>query len=202
VALLSVALTGNIASGKSTVLELFRRFGAYTTDADAMVRALQQPGTPVFDAIVGRFGPSVVRPDGQLARDRLRTIVFHDPGARADLEAIVHPAVQRQRVILEQAALAAGARVIVHDIPLLFESGNPSEFDRVVLVDAPVKRRRTWLIEHRGIAPDEADRMIAAQQPSEGKRAASHYIIENDADLAALERRTRRVWDRLVADAS
>ena len=200
-ALLSVALTGNIASGKSTVLEFFRRFGAHTTDADAMVRALQQPGTPVFDAVVSRFGPSVVRPDGQLARDRLRTIVFHDPGARADLEAIVHPAVQRQRVILEQAAVAEGARVIVHDIPLLFESGNPSEFDRVVLVDAPVKRRRAWLIEHRGLPPDEADRMIAAQQPSEGKRAASHYIIENDADLATLERRARRVWDRLVADA-
>lgn len=198
---LSVALTGNIASGKSTVLQFFRGFGAHTTDADAMVRALQQPGTAVYDAIVQRFGSETVRPDGQLDRDRLRSVVFADPQARADLEAIVHPAVRRRRGVLESDAAARGVPVIVHDIPLLFEAGNPGDFDRVVLVDAPVARRRDWLVERRGLSPEEAERMIAAQLPSEAKRPRSHYVIENDADLVTLERRTRAVWDRLLAEA-
>lgn len=199
---LSVALTGNIASGKSTVLGFFREWGAFTTDADAMVRELQQPGTPVFDAIVARFGPAVVAPDGSLARDQLRARVFADPAARADLEAIVHPAVRRQRTALEHEAARQGAAIAVHDIPLLFESADPAEFDRVVLVNAPEARRRTWLIERRGLDPAEADRMIAAQAPSRSKRDRSHYIIENDADLKTLEQRTRTVWERLLADAA
>jgi dephospho-CoA kinase len=199
---LSVALTGNIASGKSTVLGIFRDLGAYTTDADAIVRELQEPGTPVFDAIVARFGPAVVAPDGSLARDRLRAIVFADASARADLEALVHPAVRARRVALEDAATRQGAAIAVHDIPLLFESGDPAQFDRVVLVDAPEVRRRAWLIDRRGLDPAEADRMIAAQVPSRSKRGRSHYVIENDADLKALEQRTRAVWERLLADAA
>ena len=199
---LSVALTGNIASGKSTVLGFFRDWGAFTTDADAMVRKLQQPGTPVFNAIVARFGPAVVAPDGSLARDRLRAIVFADPSSRADLEAIVHPAVRERRTALERDAERQGAPIAVHDIPLLFESADPAEFDRVVLVDAPESRRRTWLIERRGLDPAEVDRMIAAQVPSRSKRGRSHYIIENDADLETLEQRTRTVWERLLADAA
>ena len=199
---LSVALTGNIASGKSTVLGFLRDLGAYTTDADAIVRELQQPGTPVFDAIVARFGPTVVAPDGSLARDRLRAIVFADASARADLEALVHPAVRERRIALEDAAQRQGAAIAVHDIPLLFESADPAEFDRVVLVDAPEVRRRAWLIERRGLDPAEADRMIAAQVPSRSKRGRSHYVIENDADLQTLEQRTRAVWERLLADAA
>lgn len=199
---LSVALTGNIASGKSTVLGFFRDWGAFTTDADAIVRDLQQPGTPVFQAIVARFGPAVVAPDGSLARDRLRAIVFADPSARADLEAIVHPAVRARRVALELESQRQGAKIAVHDIPLLFESADPAEFDRVVLVDAPESRRRGWLIQRRGLDPAEADRMIAAQASSQSKRARSHYIIENDADLATLEQRTRAVWEQLLADTA
>ena len=199
---LSVALTGNIASGKSTVLGFFRELGAFTTDADAIVRELQQPGTPVFDAIVARFGPAVVAPDGSLARDQVRAIVFADPSARADLEAIVHPAVRARRVALEHQADRQGATIAVHDIPLLFESADPAEFDRVVLVDAPEARRHAWLIERRGLDPAEADRMIAAQLPSRAKRDRSHYVIENDAGLEMLEQRTRAVWDRLLADAA
>lgn len=199
---LSVALTGNIASGKSTVLGHFRDWGAFTTDADAMVRELQRPGTPVFRATVARFGPGIVAPDGNLDRGALRRMVFSDPRARADLEAIVHPAVRSRRAELEEAARRSGAAVAVHDIPLVFESADPAEFDRVVLVDAPEARRKEWLVRLRGITPAEADRMIGAQMPSALKRPRSDFVIENDADLATLERRARAVWDRLVVAAA
>jgi dephospho-CoA kinase len=128
--------------------------------------------------------------------------VFADPSARADLERLVHPAVRARRESLEQEAERQGAAIAVHDIPLLFEAADPAEFDRVVLVEAPEARRRAWLIERRGLDPSEASRMIAAQAPSHSKHDGSHYIIENDADLVTLERRTRAVWDRLLSDAA
>lgn len=199
--MLSVALTGNIASGKSTVLELFRSWGAFTTDADAIVRDLQRPGTAVSDAIVARFGPEVVAGDGTLDRAALRRLVFADPGARAALEAIVHPAVERRRQELERQAIAAGARIAVHDIPLLFEAADPARFDRVVLVDAPPPLRRARILTRPGVAPAEADRMMAAQLPGESKRSRAHYIIDNDGSLDQLRARARQTWEALLADA-
>ncbi|MEK6687691.1 MAG: dephospho-CoA kinase, partial [Gemmatimonadota bacterium] len=136
--MLNVALTGNVAAGKSTVAQLFRRWGAWVTDADQMVRELQRPGTPVFQQIVDTFGPGVVAPDGTLDRPSLRTRVFGDPVALDQLNRIVHPAVHARREELEAAARAEGATIAVHDIPLLFEAGDPTMFDLVVLVDAPV----------------------------------------------------------------
>jgi dephospho-CoA kinase len=193
----TVALTGNIAAGKSSVAELFRRWGAVVTDADAIVRELQQPGTPVFAAIVARFGPTVLATNGSLDRAALRTIVFTDPAARADLDAIVHPAVAARREELEDAARAQGAGVVVHDIPLLFEAADPDLFDAVVLVDAPVAVRRERLIRHRGLSPEDADRMLAAQAPAGPKRARSDVVIDNDGDRATLEQRAREAWERL-----
>lgn len=195
---LHVALTGNIAAGKSTVLALFRRWGAFVTEADAIVRELQQPGTPVFEAIVRRFGPGVVTADGALDRAALRRIVFTDPAARADLDAIVHPAVAERREALEAEARTAGATIMVHDIPLLFEAADPEGFDAVVLVDAPVAVRRARLVRHRELSPEEADRMIAAQAPAAAKRGRSDWVIDNDADLDTLERRARAVWEGMV----
>lgn len=195
VRLVTVALTGNIAAGKSSVAELFRRWGAVVTDADAIVRELQQPGTPVFAAIAARFGPAVIAADGSLDRAALRAIVFTDPAARADLDAIVHPAVAARREELEDAARARGAGVVVHDIPLLFEAADPDLFDAVVLVDAPVAVRRERLIRHRGLAPEDADRMIAAQAPAGPKRARSDVVIDNDGDRATLEQRAREAWE-------
>ncbi len=199
--MLSVVLTGNIASGKSTVLALFRRWGAAVTDADAVVRELQRPGTPVFDAIVRRFGAPVVAGDGTLDRAALRHIAFTDPAARADLEAIVHPAVAAARAGAEAAARAAGARVIVHDVPLLFETGRQHEFDRVVLMDAPLEVRRARLLARSGLDPGEADRILRAQRPSAVTRPHVDFVIENDGDLETLALRARAVWDRLEAEA-
>ena len=197
--MLNVALTGNIASGKSTVASLFREWGAEVIDADQLVREVQAPGTPVLLAIARRFGTSVLRPDGSLDRGQLRSMVFSDPQALADLNRLVHPAVKKLREQRLERLREAGARMVVTDIPLLFEAADPESFDAVVLVDAPADLRRQRLFERSGLPPHEADRLIAAQMPSEPKRSRASFIIDNDGDLAALEARTREVWRALEA---
>jgi dephospho-CoA kinase len=199
--MLSVALTGNIASGKSTVAELFRSWGATVIDADRLVREAQTPGSPVLERIASRFGAGVVRADGTLDRAALRALVLANDAARADLNRIVHPEVERLRRRDLAEAEARGDRIVVNDIPLLFEAGDPAAFDATVLVDAPEPLRRARLIATRGLTPEDADRIIAIQMPSPAKRARSDYVIDNDTDLAVLERRARAVWDALLARA-
>jgi len=199
--MLNVGLTGNIASGKSTVTELFRRWGATIIDADGLVREAQAPGTPVLAAIASRFGSAMLRPDGTLDRAALRHKVMNNPAALADLNAIVHPDVHRRRDELMRRAAARGDRIVVSDIPLLFEAVDPAAFDVVVLVDAPVEIRRQRLLANRDLSPSDAERMLAAQLPSNSKRTRSDYVIDNMGDLAALERAARKVWEALEARA-
>ncbi len=199
--MLNVALTGNVASGKSTVAAFFAAWGAVVIDADAIVHELQRPGTGVYDAIVRRFGQRVVGPRGLLDRDALRARVLADPDARRDLEAIVHPAVARRREELVADARRRDVRVVVSDIPLLFEALDPAAFDAVVLVDAPEAVRRRRLVTLRGLDPAEAERLMAAQLPSSTKRARSTWVIDNDGTLAGLERRARAVWEALAGAA-
>lgn len=195
--MLHIGLTGNIAAGKSTVAELFRRWGATIIDADQLVRETQRPGTPVLAAIAQRFGGDVIGPDGGLDRAVLRARVMSDPTELAALNAIVHPEVRRQAAARIEAARGAGARIVVSDIPLLFETDDPERFDAVVLVDAPPALRRERLMRSRGLSAEEADGMMAAQMPPDAKRPRSTYVIDNGADLPALERRARAVWDEL-----
>jgi dephospho-CoA kinase len=199
--MLNVALTGNIAAGKSTVAELFRSWGAVLIDADRLVRDAEAPGSTVLHLIAARFGSDLIGPAGQLDRGALRRRVMGDPAARAELERLVHPDVSRRRNALLTEARARGARIVVNDIPLLFEALDPSAFDAVVLVDAPAPIRRARLLAERGLSEQEADRMLAAQMPSAEKRARSTHIIDNDADRATLERRTAEVWQALLARA-
>jgi dephospho-CoA kinase len=199
--MLSVALTGNIAAGKSTVVEMFRRWGATIIDADELVREAQAPGQPVLESIAARFGREVIREDGSLDRAALRARVLADPRAMADLNRLVHPEVRRRRLRLLAEAKARGDRIVVSDIPLLFEADDPSGFDAVILVDAPEPVRRARLLASRAITPEEADRMMAAQQAPATKRPHSDYVIQNDGDLATLERNARAVWSALLARA-
>ena len=199
--MLNVALTGNIAAGKSAVAGLFRQWGATVLDADEIVREVQAPGSPVLQRIAERFGPSVLRPDGSLDRPGLRRVVLSEPDALAALNRIVHPAVQVRRTELMAEAVARGDRLVVSDIPLLFEAANPNEFDVIVLVDAPEALRLERIVERRGLARSEALKMIRAQMPAAEKRARSDFVIENDGDLAALERSAGAVWRALLARA-
>lgn len=192
-----VALTGNVAAGKSRVTELFREWGATIIDADRLVRDMQRPGQPVFDRIVAHFGDRVLRPDGELDRDALRRIVLADTSERFELERIVHPAVATRREELIRAARARGDAVVVVDIPLLFEADDPARYDTVVLVDAPVALRRERLISQRNLPPEEADQLIASQLPTGPKRVAARHVIDNDADLATLAERAHAVWQVL-----
>jgi dephospho-CoA kinase len=194
----SVALTGNIGAGKSTVTELFKRWGATIIDADQLVREVQAPGQPAFNRIADRFGRSVVKTDGTLDRGALRAKVLADPSALADLNRIIHPEVHRLRLTLLEEARARGDRIVVSDIPLLFEADDPASFDTVVLVDAPDSVRRTRLVNLRGLTPAEADRMMQTQLPAAAKRDRSDYVIENDGDIPALERATALVWQALL----
>jgi dephospho-CoA kinase len=197
---LHVGLTGNIAAGKSTVAELFRRWGATIIDADEIVRELQEPGGAVLSAIAERFGPGVLRADGGLDRPALRARVLADPAELAALNGLMHPAVATRRRELVRAARRRGDRIVVSDIPLLFEADDPAAFDVIVLVDAPEPLRRARLAE-RDLPADEAGRLMATQQPATEKRARSDYVIENSGDLTALEQAARAVWEALLARA-
>ena len=199
--MLQVALTGNIAAGKSAVAALFQRWGATIIDADAIVRELQQPGSPVLARIAERFGSSVLRSDGSLDRAALRRIVMDQAEEREALNRIVHPAVEHRRRALLAEARSRGDRIVVSDIPLLFETMDPGAFDAIVLVDAPEEVRLQRLMAQRGLGEDEARGMIAAQMPAREKRDRSDFVIDNTDDLAALERATERVWHALQSRA-
>ena len=196
--MLSVALTGNVAAGKTTVAGWWRAWGGTVIEADTLVRAVQAPGSPVLAQIRERFGDAVIRDDGTLDRAGLRRIVFTDARARAALNAIVHPAVQERRAALLADAAARDERLVVSDIPLLFEALDPADFDVIVLVDAPDAVRRERLIRDRGLLPDEADRLMAAQLPSGPKRARSDIVIDNAGAPEALREAAAEAWQRLL----
>jgi dephospho-CoA kinase len=199
--MLSVALTGNIGAGKSTVVELFRRWGATIIDADQLVREAQSPGHPALAAIAERFGTGILRPDGSLDRARLRNIALARPSELEALNRIMHPLVhQRRRELLEEAK-SRGDRIVVSDIPLLFEVADPGEFDLVVLVDAPESVRRSRLLASRSLKEAQISRLMAAQLPSATKRSRSDYIIDNDGSVEALEHSAASVWQALLARA-
>lgn len=194
---LHLALTGNIASGKSTVAALLAAHGATVIDADRLAREAVAPGTPGLAAVVDHFGPGVLAPDGTLDRATLRRRVFHDPAARQALNAIVHPAVARLREARAAEAARAGAAVIISEIPLLFEVGLEHAFDGVILVDAPAAVRLARLVRERGLPPAEAQAMIDAQWPAERKRAGATWVIDNDGPPAQLPERVAALWAAL-----
>lgn len=198
---LTIALTGNIASGKSTVAEVWAALGACVISADELARRAVEPESEALRRIVERWGPGVLLPSGALDRAALRDIVFHDPEERRRLEEIVHPEVNRLRRIEMDRARERGCELVVSDIPLLFETGLEKDFALVVLVDAPESTRHARLVGNRALPPDEAQRMINAQWPVERKRAGSDYIIENDGSLEGLQERAREVWATIQRSA-
>ncbi len=188
-----MGLTGNVASGKSTVAEAWRRAGAPVIDADVLAREAVAPGSAGLAAIRHRFGDAVFDGTGALDRAALRRMVFGDPGARADLEAIVHPEVARLRALEEERARAAGAPLVVHEIPLLYETGLDRDMDMTVLVHAPEPLRLARLMEKRGLTEAEARAIMEAQLPADAKRERADIVIDNDSTEGALLRRALEV---------
>jgi dephospho-CoA kinase len=198
--MLLVGLTGNIASGKSTVSRMLASRGATIIDADALARDAVAVGSAGHRAIVERWGDDVLTPDGGLDRAALRQLVFQEPDELEALNAIVHPEVSRLREQLVSEARERGDDILVCDIPLLFERRLVDDFDRIVLVDAPRPLRLERLTRDRGLSHTEAMNMIAAQMPAELKRARADFVIVNDSDLGTLEERVVDVWRALHSE--
>lgn len=193
-----IALTGGIGAGKSTAASLFTRKGAVVIDADALSREVVEPGTPGLEAIVARFGEDVLDETGALDRAALAEIVFADPGARRELEGIVHPAVGAE--ILRRVAEQPPGTVVVIDIPLLAETDRRG-YDAIVVVEAPEDVRIVRL-EERGMSADDARRRIRAQASDEERRAIADYVIDNGRDQSQLLREVDRVWAGLHTHVS
>src|SRR5687768_12773524 len=200
-AMLLVGLTGNIASGKSTVAHLLSERGATIIDSDILARRVVEVDTPAYREIVKRWGVEILAPDGTLDRAALRRRVFKDPLQLEELNRLTHPEVVRLRDRLIADARRRGDRMVVCDIPLLFERHLAGEFERIVLVDAPRPLRLERLVRERGLGETEAMEMIAAQMPAELKRARADFIVDNESTLAALERRVEEVWSSLDQEA-
>lgn len=194
-----IGLTGGVASGKSTVASLLVAAGAVLIDADALAREVVAKGTPGLDAVVEEFGTGLLTADGELDRPRMGELVFNDAEARKRLEAIVHPLVFQRIVELEESA-PQGA-LVVHDIPLLAESGRADTFDAVVVVDAPRDLQVARMLRDRGWTRADAESRIAAQATREERLAIATHVIDNSGSLEQLEARVAEVVAELQARA-
>lgn len=193
-----IALTGGIASGKSTIATRLAEHGAVIVDADRIVRDVQAPGSPVLGRIVAEFGADMVRPDGELDRAALGSRVFGDPEALGRLNALVHPAVKAESQRRFAAALQRDpAAVVVYDVPLLVEARADDPWDLIVVADAPAPVREERLVLQRGLARDEARKRIASQVPDEQRRAIADVLIDTSGTLDDTLRQTDRLWKRL-----
>lgn len=191
-----IALTGGIASGKSTVAALFIALGAELIDTDRIAREVVTPPSAVLDRIAARFGSDVLGEDGALNRSRLRGIVFDDPAARRDLESITHPAIQAETQ--RQSAVAGGPYQLIA-IPLLVETGTAGMYDRILLVDASPEVQIRRLMLRDGVGEDGARRMLAAQVSREARLAIAHDVIVNDGELAHLAPQVEALHRRYLA---
>lgn len=198
---LLVGLTGGIATGKSTVSDMFRALGAVIIDADLLAREVVEPGEPAYVDIVAEFGPGVVQPDGILDRKRLGAIVFADPERRRRLEAITHPRIrERFRRRLQELAVEGFDGIVIFDAPVMIESGNYRDMDRLVVVatDECTQRARLRARDHA----DEVDvtRRITSQMPLAEKIKLADYVIDNTGDRSGTEEQVRHVQAALMAD--
>lgn len=197
--MLSVAVTGNIASGKSSLLRIWERAGVPVISADDLARAVVEPGTDGLREVVRVFGDEVLEPDGQLDRVRLRDRVFRDEDARRKLESIVHPRIRDLREAWLREQGRRGVELVAAEIPLLFETGYARGVDVTIVVDAPPAVRLERLVRLRGLDAEEAARIMSTQADAADKRAMADHVIPNDGTPADLEQRALELLARLRA---
>ena len=192
-----VGLTGGIGAGKTTVAQLFAALGAYVVDADDLARQALEPGSPIVADVSARFGDEVVV-GGEVNRQKLAEIVFHDDEALRDLEAMIHPEVARRLQAIYREL--PKDQILVYGIPLLTELGLKANFDAVVVVTCDMAIRRERLLD-RGMSETDIDARIAAQATDEQRNADADFLLDNSGDVAALEQQVADVWDSLSAYA-
>jgi len=186
----TVALTGGIGSGKSTVADILEELGALVIDSDLLAREVIERGTNGYDQVVARFGDSILR-DGEIDRSALGNIVFSDVAARKDLEGIIHPLV-RERA--EKIASRAGDRVVINQIPLLFETKGSERFDFVISVEADEEIRKKRLRE-RGLKDYEINKRMAAQASDIQRASIANVVITNNGTIDDLTRKIEALWE-------
>ena len=194
--MLQIGLTGGIGAGKSSVARRLAELGALVVDSDELAREVVEVGTPGFEAVVGEFGPGLVAPDGGLDRPALARLVFADEAARDRLNAIVHPLVRRRAA--EILAGEPADAVVVHDVPLLVETGQADRFDLVLVVEAPKAVRVNRLARDRGMPAEQARARMATQASDADRRAVADVVLVNDGDLDALRVAVDRFWAERV----
>jgi dephospho-CoA kinase len=195
-----IGLSGGIGSGKSTVSGFLRELGARVIDADEGARAVVEPGTSGFEAVVAEFGPEIVR-DGRLDRQRLADIVFNDRQALERLNAIVHPLVREWTAARLAEAADDGAEIAVQDIPLLFENGYEPLFRSTILVHVPEPLQLQRLVA-RGMPEADALARIANQMPIDEKRSRATHVIDNSGTREETRAQTEKVWTEITASRS
>ncbi|MGO1840321.1 MAG: dephospho-CoA kinase [Candidatus Microbacterium stercoravium] len=189
-----IALTGGIASGKSTIARRLASHGAVVIDADQTVRDLQRPGEPVFDEIVREFGDGVVAADGALDRAALGSIVFGDAEQLAALNAIVHPAVRAET---ERRFRDAGDRIVVYDVPLLAEARGAREWDLIVVAHAPAEMRAERMMTERGMSLEDATARIAHQASDEERLEMADVVIDTSGTIEHTLEQADALWERI-----
>jgi dephospho-CoA kinase len=190
-----VGLTGGIGSGKSTIARRLAEHGAHIIDADQVAREVVAPGTSALAEIAAVFGSHMISSDGTLNRGALGDIVFSDPAKRIQLNAIVHPAVQKRTQ--ELFALAPQDAVVVYDVPLLVETQNEYSFDDIVVATAPENVRIERLMEHRGMLESEAAARIESQAPEEERLKIASHVIDTSGDISHTYSLVDALWSQL-----
>ncbi|WP_379154037.1 dephospho-CoA kinase [Paenibacillus sp. sgz5001063] len=193
-----MGLTGGIASGKSTVSAIFADKGARLVDADVIAREVMLPGSPVLDAAVNKFGVEILLPDGTLNRAKLGEIVFHDPEALQNLNDLTHPAI-RLEIKNRMHALEQEdpRRLVIVDIPLLYESRLDNLFQEIIVVYVPRELQLSRLMERNQLTLEQAEVRLGAQMDIEQKRRKASYVIDNSGDLDHTRQQVAILWDRL-----
>ena len=193
-----VGLTGGIASGKSTVSAILDELGAVIIDADVLAREVVAKGTPGLEKVVAEFGTELLTPEGDLDRPAMGRVVFGDEEKRRALEGIIHPLVFERIVALEEAATEDD--IVVHDIPLLAESGRADTFDAVIVVDVDPELQVDRMVRERGWTRAEAEARMLAQASREERLAVATHVIENDGTLEQLRARVEEVYRELTEE--
>lgn len=197
--MINVGLTGGIGSGKSTVLKLFEKRGAFLIDFDELAHRVEEPGTETWKKIVDHFGHDIIHDDGTVNRVKLGAIVFGSPVQRAALNAIVHPAVfEEWRRRIDEIKNTKGDAIIISDVPLLIEAGMQTLFDCVILIYLPPDTQIERIMKRNGFSRHEAQERLAAQMPIGDKIPLCDFVIGNEGSIGETERKVDEVWKAIT----